>query len=102
HLACCVPCADLGVAESVSAKLVTLLLDRGLDVESQLPAQQDKCTALFFAVARGRNLTLAKLLIGRGARPSNAPGHGMFAAAWWDDVRSLDLLIRNGAQMDIV
>ena len=49
HLACCVPCGDLGIDESVSAKLVTLLLDRGLDVESQLPPKQDKCTALFFA-----------------------------------------------------
>src|SRR5262252_10221963 len=68
HLACCVPCADLGIAESHAAKMVTLLLDYGLDVESTLPPAQDRCTALFFAVARGRNATLIKLLLERGAR----------------------------------
>lgn len=102
HLACCVPCADLGIAESVSAKLVNLLLDRGLDVESQLPPKHDKCTALFFAVARGRNGTLIKLLLKRGARVLNAPGGGLFAAAWYDDVDNLDQLIRAGAKIDVV
>src|SRR5262249_56903894 len=63
HLACCVPCADLGIAESLAAKMVSLLLDCGLDVESTLPREQDRCTALFFAVARGRNATLIKLLL---------------------------------------
>jgi len=102
HLTCSVPCADLGIAESVSARMAKLLLDRGLDVESTLPDSQDRCTALFFAVARGRNVTLAKLLIRRGAKPANAPGGGLFAAAWWDDVESLDLLIRHGAPVDVV
>ena len=83
HLACCVPCADLGIAESQSAKMVSLLLNHGLDVESQLPPKQDRCTALFFAVARGRNATLIKLLLKRGAKVQNAPGGGLFAAAWY-------------------
>jgi len=81
HLACSVCCADLGVAESESAKMVNLLLDCGLDVESKLPAAQDSCTALFFAVARGRNATLIRLLLKRGAKVQNAPGGGLFAAA---------------------
>src|SRR5262249_34036724 len=50
HIACCVPCADLGIAESHAARMVNLLLDEGLDVESKLPPEQDGCTALFFAV----------------------------------------------------
>lgn len=102
HLACCVPCADLGIAESVSAKMVTLLLDSGLDVESTLPPAQDRCTALFFAVARGRNATLIKLLLRRGAKAQNAPGGGLFAAAWHDDVKILDLLVKAGAKVDVV
>src|SRR5262245_18905013 len=65
HLACSVSCAGLGVAESQAAKMVSLLLDHGLDVESTLPAKQDRCTALFFAVARGRNAALIKLLLKR-------------------------------------
>jgi uncharacterized protein len=102
HLACCVPCADLGIAESQSATMVGLLLDHGLDVESTLPPEQDRCTALFFAVARGRNATLIKLLLRRGAKVQNAPGGGLFAAAWHDDVRSLDLLVKAGAKVDVV
>src|SRR5690349_2018670 len=62
HVACSVPCRDLGIAEAQAAKMVTLLLDKGLDVESKLPPEQDNCTALFFAIARGRNTTLIKLL----------------------------------------
>src|SRR5215831_8294432 len=102
HLACCVPCDDLGIAESHAAKMVTLLLDEGLDVESKLPPEQDCCTALFFAVARGRNATLIKLLLKRGAKPQNAPGGGLFAAAWYDDVGNLDLLVKAGAKVDVV
>jgi len=102
HLACCVPCADLGIAESHAAKMVTLLLDYGLDVESTLPPDQDRCTALFFAVARGRNATLIKVLLKRGAKVQNAPGGGLFAAAWYDDVGHLDLLVKAGAKVDVV
>ena len=101
HIACSVPCADLKIPESLSAKMVSLLLDRGLDVESMMQ-DKDHCTALFFAVARGRNHTLVKLLLKRGAQPVRAPGHGLYAAAWWDDTESLGLLIRAGAKVDIV
>src|SRR5579864_7199154 len=102
HLACCVPCADLGMSESVSAKLVTLLLDRGLDVDSQLGPDQDRCTALFFAVARGRNTTLIKLLLRRGADIRKSPGGGLFAAGWWDSPEHLGLLLKAGAPIDVV
>ncbi len=102
HLACCVPCGELGIAESHSAKMVSLLLDHGLDVESTLPPAQERCTALFFAVARGRNATLIKLLLKRGAKVQNAPGSGLFAAAWHDDVGNLDLLVKAGAKVDAV
>ena len=100
HLACSASCAKLNVPEAVSARLVNLLLDRGLDIES--PVGRDACTVLFFAVARGRNRTLVKLLIKRGAKPASAPGGGLFAAGWWEDIEILDLLIRAGAPLDIV
>ena len=102
HLACCVRCADLGIAESHSAKMVNLLLHSGLDVESTLPPEQDRCTALFFAVARGRNTTLIKLLFKRGAKAQNAPGGGLFAAAWHDDVSHLNLLVKAVEKVDVV
>jgi ankyrin repeat protein len=102
HIACCVPCTERGIPESRAAKMVNLLLDEGLDVESKLPASQERCTALFFAVARGRNATLITLLLERGAQVQNAPGGGLFAAAWHDDVRNLDLLVQAGAKVDVV
>ena len=100
HLACSASCSKLKVSEAQSARMVNFLLDRGLDIES--PVGPDACTVLFFAVARGRNPTLVKLLIKRGAKATSAPGGGLFAAGWWEDLENLDLLIRAGATIDIV
>src|SRR5947209_8180796 len=100
HLACSASCSKLKKPESASARLVNFLLDRGLDVESPMP-DGDRCTALWFAVGRGRNLTLVKLLIKRGAKPSRAPGGGLYAAGWYEDLEILHLLIRAGAIVDV-
>jgi hypothetical protein len=59
HLACCAKCSDLKLGESVSARMVNFLLDHGLDIESPiLGGSCGGCTALWFAVGRGRNPTL--------------------------------------------
>ena len=100
HLACSASPEARGVSNVTQARLVSFLVDRGFDID--LPAGKDACTALFFAVARARNPTLVKLLIERGATPSAAPGGGLFAVAWWDDVKNLDLLIDAGAEVDVV
>ena len=86
--------------ESASARMATFLLDRGLEIDVAVGA--DACTALFFAVARARNQTLIKLLLKRGANATSAPGGGLFAAGWWEDLENLELLIRAGAQIDNV
>ena len=97
HLACSASCEKLKVPESVAARMVNLLLDRGLDVESPLLVDGcDTVNALWFAVARGRNRTLVKLFIKRGAKPN-----GLYAAGWWEDIDILDLLIRAGATIDV-
>ena len=100
HLACSASCEKLKVPEALSARMVNFLLDQGLDIES--PVGRDKCTVLFFAVARARNLTLVKLLLKRGAKVNEAPGGGLFAAGWWEDLDILDVLIRAGAKIDII
>lgn len=100
HLACAASCEDLQLPEAVSARVVNVLLDRGLEIDA--PYGRDKCTALFEAVARGRNPTLVRLLIKRGAKVASAPGGGLFAAGWWDDVENLDLLLDHGATIDVV
>ncbi len=93
HVACC-------VQDARSLKMARFLLDRGFDIEAF--SGRDRCTPLFFAVARARNPKFAKLLIDRGAKPSNAPGGALFAAAWWNDTKSLDLLLNAGAKIDVV
>lgn len=100
HLACSASFSKLNIPDAVQARFASFLLDRGFEID--LPVGRDACTALFFAVARARNPALVKLLIKRGARPASAPGGGLFAAAWWDDIANLDLLIRAGARVDIV
>ena len=97
HLACSASCSNLKVPESAAAKMVNFLLDRGLDLESPLAVSDcDTVNALWFAVARGRNPTLVKLFIKRGAKVN-----GLYAAGWWEDIEILNLLLRAGAPIDV-
>jgi ankyrin repeat protein len=100
HLASSVDADDLRLSSRSQVQFVKFLLDRGFEID--LPVGPDKCTPLFFAVARAKNPALVKFLLDRGAKPSNAPGGGLFAAGWWDDVASVKLLIGAGAPVDVV
>lgn len=100
HLACAASPERLGKSQAAQTRYVRFLLDQGLDIDT--PVGRDVCTPLFFAVARARNRLLVKELIARGASVSAAPGGGLFAAAWWNDVATLKLLIRAGAKIDVV
>jgi len=94
HLACGAPAAAKQI------KFVEFLLDRGFEIDQ--PCGKDKVTPLFEAVARARNPRLVQFLIDRGAQVKNAPGGGLFAAAWHGDVKNLKLLLDNGADIDVV
>jgi ankyrin repeat protein len=85
----------MGVPERASARIVNFLLDNGLDVNSARVMDDYPCNTVWFAVARGRNRTLVKLLVDRGAKPN-----GLFAAGWYDDVDMIELLLRSGASID--
>ena len=100
HLASSVDVGDRRRSSRSQVRFVSFLLDRGFEID--LPVGRDKCTPLFFAVARARNPALVRFLLRRGAKPSNAPGGGLFAAGWWDDLASLKLLIGAGAPVDVV
>lgn len=102
HLACGASCQKLSLPESVAARMVNFLLDLGMDIEEPGGSGRDLCSPLWFAVCVGRNITVVKLLIKRGAKPELAPGGGLYAAGWWEDTDILDVLIRNGAKIDIV
>ena len=100
HLACSASPSKLRVPAGAQTRLITFLLDRGFDIDA--PVGRDACTPLFFAVARARNPALVKLLLARGAKATAAPGGGLFAAGWWEDITNLKLLIDAGARIDIV
>jgi ankyrin repeat protein len=97
HLACSIECKKLNKPESTAAKIVSLLLDRGLDIEEEGGSGSDLCKPVWFATARGRNLTVVKLLLKRGAQPT-----GLYAAGWWEDVKILNTLIDAGADKEVV
>lgn len=100
HLACTASAAKLQVSARQQVRFVDFLLECGFEID--LPVGRDACTPLFFAVARARNSALVKFLIDRGAEPASAPGGGLFAAGWWEDLANLKLLIRAGAPVDVV
>lgn len=81
-------------------RFAKMLLERGLPVDAAYG--RDKCTALFEAVARARNLRLVEFLFERGADVRRAPGGALFAASWWQDLDVLDALLRAGANVDVV
>ena len=99
HLACAVQTTSPR-SRALQVRLAGLLLDRGLAIDE--PYGRDACTALFEAVARARNIDLVRFLLDRGADVHTAPGGGLFAATWWQDLDILDVLIDAGADLEIV
>lgn len=97
HLACSVDCDDIGRPKSAAVKMVTFLLDRGFDIEQDGGAGPDLCKPIWFATAKGRNASVVKLLLKRGAK-----SNGLYAAGWWEDIHILNLLIDGGAEVDVV
>jgi ankyrin repeat protein len=100
HLACSASPERLGKSPGTQVKMAEFLLDQGLPIDKLVG--KDDCTALFFAVARARNPALIRFLLKRGADVNTAPGGGLYAAGWYDDVQNLKLLIAAGAKIDVV
>ena len=97
HIACSVDCEEVGKPEGAAAKMVTYLLDRGFDIEQEGGAGADLCKPIWFATAKGRNHTVVRLLLKRGATPT-----GLYAAGWWEDIPILNTLIDAGADKEVV
>ena len=97
HLACSVDCKKIKLPERAAVKVVGFLLDEGLDIEELGGAGPDSMPPIWFAVCRGRNKTLVKYMIDRGAKPT-----GLYAAGWWEDIEILNLLIDAGADKEVV
>jgi hypothetical protein len=98
HLACGVNVAQRKLAQRDSVRTADALLAAGLELESVAFREADgfEATPLWYSVAWGRNLTLAKHLIALGANPR----HCLWAAAFNDDPEMVRLLVRSGAPID--
>jgi len=97
HFLCGLPADPRTSARSLA--LARRLLDAGLDVNA--PAFVEgafQATPLWYAISRGRNLPLARLLLKHGSTPENS----LWAAAFADNVEAIDLLVRSGAKLDPV
>jgi ankyrin repeat protein len=97
HFLCSLPADPKTTRRSLA--LARRLLDAGLDVNA--PAFVEgafQATPLWYAISRGRNLPLARLLLKHGSTPENC----LWAAAFADNVEAIDLLVRSGASLDPV
>jgi ankyrin repeat protein len=97
HICCSVDIADKKLSASGSVRMAQALLDAGLDVnEAAFREGSWKATPLWYAIARGRNLKLARFLLERGSDPN----HCLWAAAHREDVAAIEMLLEYGADID--
>ena len=97
HLASGVEIGKRGAAARDSIKVAEILLSRGLDInDAAFTEGSFRATPLWYAVAFGKNLALARFLLRRGSDPN----HCLFAAAYNNDGAAIRLLTQNGADID--
>lgn len=88
-----------GVNPRDSVKLAALLLDRGIDVNAPAFTEGSwRATPLWYAIARGRNLPLARFLLHSGSTPE----HCLWAACFHEDPKTIGLLVDAGAPLEAV
>jgi ankyrin repeat protein len=101
HLACAVKPAGPTLGEPNGIKTVTVLLKAGAGMETAVPMDEDegdfRATPLWYAVARGENLPLARFLLNHGADAS----FSLWAAVWRDDDVLLRDLLKNRPQLNL-
>jgi ankyrin repeat protein len=99
HLCCGVNPKSKKPKSADRVKTARALLDAGLDIDGEAFREGEwKATPLWYAVARGRCLPLARFLLERGADPN----HCLWAAGFNEDVAMIKLLVAHGADIDPV
>jgi ankyrin repeat protein len=77
------------------------LIEQGFDPKPMFVTPSGKASnsvnAVWFAATWGKNASVMKLLVGRGAKPL-----GLFAASYQEDIGTLKLLLKLGANIDEV
>jgi ankyrin repeat protein len=99
HLCCGVDPKRRGLPAARSVRTAEVLLDAGLDVDQEAFREGAwKATPLWYAIARGGNLVLARHLLARGSDPN----HCLWAAGFRNDLAAVRLLLDHGAEIDAV
>lgn len=96
HICCGIKVKDRKrAAESV--KTAEVLLKGGLAINQEAFSEGTwKATPLWYAIARGENLALAKYLLEHGSNPN----HCLWAAAFNKDIATIRLLVHGGANVN--
>jgi uncharacterized protein len=101
HLACATPPGGKGLGEANGIKTVRALLAAGADLEAAVPMDPDegdfRATPLWYAVSRGRNLPLARFLLGRGADAS----YSLWTVVFDDDAVACSALLKARPRLNL-
>jgi len=101
HMACAVRPGGATLEEAHGIATVSTLLTAGADLEAAAPMDEDegdfRATPLWFAVARGENLTLTRHLLKLGADASTS----LWAAVWRDDETLCRELLKSKPRLNL-
>jgi ankyrin repeat protein len=101
HMGCAVRPGGATLGEPSGIATVSALLKEGADLEAAAPMDEDegdfRATPLWFAVARGENLTLTRHLLKLGADASTS----LWAAVWRDDETLCRELLKSKPRLNL-
>lgn len=99
HLCASVDARKRGLDPAEATPLAGSLLELGIDVNAPAFTEDTwRATPLWYAVARGGNLALARFLLASGSTPE----HCLWAAAFNEDLDMIALLVDAGAPLEAV
>lgn len=99
HLCASIDARKRGLDPADALPLAQALLDWGIDVNAAAFTEGTwEATPLWYAVARGNNIDLARHLLAAGSTPE----HCLWAAVYNEDLDMIALLIEAGARLDAV
>lgn len=102
HLCAAVPAATSGATPAAAVATARALLQAGLELDAvhEIPDDQEifPATALWYALARGRNRALVRLFLKAGASPQ----HCLWPVIWFDEPDLVRLLLAAGSRTTVV
>ena len=99
HLCASIDAQKRGLDPADAVPLAEALLDFGIDVNAAAFTEGTwRATPLWYAVARGNNIDLARYLLAAGSTPE----HCLWAAVYNEDLDMIALLIEAGARLEAV